>query len=68
MAVRDTILNQHIISLESRIAPKDTVKELYDKILQYDKWSIRNCSYDEAQKLRVYIFMLFTLSRNGIKG
>ena len=68
MAVRDTILNQHIVSLESRIAPKDTVKELYDKILQYDKWSIRNCSDDEAQKIKDIHFYVIHFIKEWDQG
>lgn len=52
MAVRDTILNQHIISLESRIAPKNSVKQLYDKIQQYDEWSTQQCTDDQAARIK----------------
>lgn len=52
MAVRDTILNQHIISLESRIAPKNSVKKLYDKICEYDKWSTQNCTEEQAALIK----------------
>lgn len=52
MAIRDTILNQHIVSLESRIAPKDTVKKLYDKINEYDRWSIQNCTDEQAKQIK----------------
>lgn len=52
MAIRDTILNQHIVSLESRIAPKNTKKKLYYKIKEYDEWSTRNCTVEQAEKIK----------------
>lgn len=42
MAVKDTIMNQHIEKLEARIAPKDTAKEIKDSIEQKDKWIVDN--------------------------
>lgn len=36
MAVRDTILNQHIKKLEARITPKKTMEEMYRSIKKYD--------------------------------
>lgn len=36
MAVRDTILNQHIVKLEARITPKETAQELRDAIKKND--------------------------------
>lgn len=38
MAVRDTILNQHIAKLEARIAPKNTEDELNNAIQKNDAW------------------------------
>lgn len=38
MAVKDTIYNQHIDSLEARIVPKDTVDKIRDTIDKYDRW------------------------------
>lgn len=52
MAVKDTILNQHIISLESRIAPKDTIEKLHKKISEYDRWSIQNCTDEQAEQIK----------------
>ena len=37
MAVRDTIINQHICSLEARITPKDTVEQMQKTIKKSDK-------------------------------
>ncbi len=38
MAVRDTIQNQHIQSLEARIAPKESAETNILTIRKYDKW------------------------------
>lgn len=38
MAVRDTIINQHILKLEARITPKNTALELKRTIEKYDLW------------------------------
>lgn len=56
MAVRDTILNQHIVSLESRIAPKNSIRELYDKIQQYDEWATRDCTEEQAARIKAAHF------------
>lgn len=37
MAVRDTILNQHICSLEARITPKETIEGMQAAIRNYDR-------------------------------
>ena len=37
MAVRDTILNQHIVKLEARIAPKNRYSDLKKAIRRYDE-------------------------------
>lgn len=51
MAIRDTILNQHIVSLESRISPKESKKGLYDTIKKYDRWSTKDCDDVQTQKI-----------------
>ena len=45
MALRDTIYNQSIISLEARIAPKETVDSLIEVIKKYDEgacWGLKD--------------------------
>ena len=49
MAVRDTIYNQHIKSLEARIVPKRTVDENIRAIRKYDSW-ITDALDDEREK------------------
>ncbi|MBQ7781043.1 MAG: hypothetical protein IJ405_03360 [Lachnospiraceae bacterium] len=52
MAVRDTIYNQHIRSLEARITPKKTVQENLNMIRKYDKWITESLD-DEEDKRRL---------------
>lgn len=68
MAVRDTILNQHIVSLESRIAPKNKVQELYDRIQEYDKWSIQDCTEEQAEYIEKVHFYVVHFIKEKDKG
>lgn len=59
MAVRDTLYNQNIVSLEARIAPKDSEAKLFEMITRYDKWITGNLKEKEAEKLkRKYFYVL----------
>lgn len=51
MAVKDTILNQHIISLEARVSPKDTPNAIKNAISKYDKAICAGCSVEEKERL-----------------
>lgn len=57
MAVRDTILNQHIKKLEARITPKNTVQEFTNAIQKYDKIILqREKTQEDKEKLRDKFF------------
>lgn len=51
MALRDTILNQHIISLEARIAPKPTAEKLRKAIDKYDRWACDGLEQSDKEKI-----------------
>lgn len=50
MAVRDTIYNQHIASLEARVAPKNTPEELEKAITRYDAGILSGLKDDEEKQ------------------
>lgn len=56
MAVRDTILNQHIRSLEARITPKETMEANRDSIAKYDKWVCEAGADKEKEELKKKFF------------
>lgn len=59
MAVRDTILNQHITSLETRIAPKNTYEMLKKSIEKYDGWVCAGLDSKEQRWLKdKYFYVL----------
>lgn len=59
MAVRDTIYNQHITSLEARIAPKKTKDENRDIIRKNDKWITESLPEEEKRRLKSVYFYVF---------
>lgn len=56
MALRDTIYNQAILSLEARIAPKNTEEELINAIRKYDRWACMGLEEEEERKLKARYF------------
>lgn len=52
MAVRDTILNQHIVSLEARITPKNDLDSMIHTIQKYDGWITKGLKDEEAGDLK----------------
>ncbi len=56
MAVRDTILNQHIKKLEARITPKETAQRLANAIRKNDNTILALEKGDERQKLEKKYF------------
>ncbi len=59
MAVRDTIYNQHIDSLEARIVPKETEKGNWNAIHKYDKWITDGLLDEEKQRLKdIYFYVI----------
>lgn len=54
MAVRDTIRNQHILSLEARITPKDTAAELKASIEKNDNYIVEKEKDKELFKERFF--------------
>lgn len=59
MAVRDTILNQHISKLEARIAPKESAEANKKYIDRLDQWIMRNQNPEERQEFRNRFFYVF---------
>lgn len=51
MAVRDTILNQHIKCLEARITPKDNAAKLQQEIKKNDCWITDGMAKNKKKKL-----------------
>ena len=51
MAVRDTIFNQHIASLEARIVPKRSEKGMREAIRKNDEWIAEDLPEEERQRL-----------------
>lgn len=71
MAVRDTIYNQHIRSLEARIAPKATVEENIRAIRKYDDWiadSLEEEAKKELQKKYFYVYHFVKASERNNAG
>lgn len=60
MAVRDTIYNQHITSLEARIAPKNSLEDLEKAIKKYDAAILDGISDDKQkeQLLSKYFYVV----------
>jgi hypothetical protein len=56
MAVRDTIFNQHITSLEARIVPKEEAFKIRKSIDKYDSCITKGLPDDEAEKLKTKYF------------
>lgn len=57
MAVRDTIINQHIRKLEARITPKDTAEKMRDSIAKNDTIILhREATAEEKDELRKKFF------------
>lgn len=56
MAVRDTIYNQSILSLEARISPKNTVEELRNAIRKYDNGVCMELTQEQAEELKKRYF------------
>jgi len=52
MAVRDTIINQHIEKLEARISPKDSVENIRKNIEKLDQWILEDLPEGEEEKLK----------------
>lgn len=50
MAVRDTILNQHIVKLEARITPKETPQKYYKTIKNLDRSILGDIGESEEDK------------------
>lgn len=59
MAVRDTIYNQHIVSLEARIAPKDDARQDAETIKKYDRWICKNLKEEEKKRLKSKYFYVY---------
>ncbi len=67
MAVRDTIYNQHIKSLEARIAPKDNVNDMAKSIRKYDGWITDGMGETEQRKLkRKYFYVMHFVKESEI--
>lgn len=58
MAVRDTIMNQHIVSLEARVSPKDNAYEMKKAINKYDSAICEGLSDSEAKNLKEKYFFV----------
>lgn len=59
MAVKDTILNQHIVSLEARVTPKDTPNALLHAITGYDRAICDGCTEEEKKSLlKKYFYVI----------
>ena len=65
MAVRDTIYNQHIESLEARIAPKMDMQGNLKSIKKYDRWITESLSVEEKQKLYEKYFYVVHFVKEG---
>lgn len=61
MAVRDTIYNQHIDSLEARIVPKETAEKIISAVRKYDKAITKGLDEDGTEKaelLQKYFYVM----------
>lgn len=56
MAVRDTIYNQHIESLEARITPKESGIKILNTIKKYDEWIINGLPEEKSIRLKERYF------------
>lgn len=59
MAVQDTLYNQHIVSLEARIKPKDNAEDNRAAIRKYDDWACKGLTEAERQKLQRRYFYVY---------
>lgn len=60
IAVRDTILNQHIVKLEARITPRESASDNADYIRKIDRWiTAEEKSRDEKEALLKKYFYVF---------
>lgn len=70
MAVRDTILNQHIVKLEARITPKGSAKELHQAIQKNDSWILQHEQGEEREQLKnkyFYVCHFIKEQDNGLE-
>lgn len=67
MAVKDTIWNQHITSLEARVAPKNSEEELEKAIKKYDKWICDGLNEADAEELRKRYFYVIHFVKESEK-
>ena len=69
MAVRDTICNQHIKSLEARIVPKQSAEEIKNAVRKYDQWITEGLEEQEKEKLikKYFYVMHFVKETERIK-
>ena len=61
MALRDTIYNQSITSLEARIVPKETVSSLAEAIRKYDNgacWGLKENSEEKEKLLSRFFYVV----------
>lgn len=65
MAVRDTIYNQHIESLEARITPKETADILKGAVSKFDGWITRDLNEDEEKNLKKKYFYVIHFVKEG---
>lgn len=59
MAVQDTLYNQHIVSLEARITPKDDAEINRSEIRKYDEWACKGLTETERRKLQRRYFYVY---------
>lgn len=55
MAIRDTIENQHICSLEARITPSEDPQKIIDRIEKYDEWISEDLKSGEIMSKYFYV-------------
>ncbi|MBP3602513.1 MAG: hypothetical protein J6J79_00010 [Lachnospiraceae bacterium] len=65
MAVRDTILNQHIKYLEARIVPKKTSLDNLAAIKKYDEWITDGLDERESHKLKERYFYVMHFAKES---
>lgn len=68
MAVRDTILNQHIKFLEARITPKNTAVEMQKTISRYDSWICSKTDEKIEEKFFYVVHFIKELDKYPVKG
>lgn len=65
MAVRDTIYNQHIDSLEARIAPRDSANDMLAYIEKYDKAITKGMEDEDKDKLlKKYFYVVHFIKKS----